>query len=169
MADFEPAFQRMLVNEGGLTLHNVKGDRGGQTYAGIARNAWPKWGGWAVIDAGGTPETEHVRYFYRQNFWAPLKLDAINSQAVAQNLFDFGVNAGLKTAAKLAQIVAGTTPDGQIGPKSIDAINAVDPDLFVARYALAKLARYRDIVTRDRSQQKFLLGWINRTIKEASA
>jgi len=35
----------------------------------------------------------------------------------------------------------------------------------VAYYALAKIARYRDIVTRDRSQMKFLLGWLNRTLK----
>jgi hypothetical protein len=31
-------------------------------------------------------------------------------------------------------------------------------------YALAKIARYRDIVQRDKTQIKFLLGWINRTL-----
>ena len=43
MSDFLQACERMIVNEGGYVLHTVKNDRGGQTYAGIARNAWPKW------------------------------------------------------------------------------------------------------------------------------
>lgn len=168
MADFLPAFERMILNEGGYVLHTVKGDRGGMTYAGIARNAWPKWPGWQVIDAGAEPDAQTVRSFYRANFWAPLKLDDVQSQSIAQTIFDFGVNAGTATAAKLAQVVVGVTPDGRIGPVSLAALNMTDPDAFAARYALAKIARYRDIVMRDRTQGKFLLGWINRTLKEAA-
>ena len=168
MADFLPAFERMIVNEGGYVLHNVKGDRGGQTYAGIARNRWPNWAGWTVIDAGGEPQADLVRGFYRANFWTPLRLEEIKDQQVAQNIFDFGVNAGTGTAAKLAQIVVRTTPDGKIGPKTLAAINELLPEVFVLRYSLAKLTRYRDIVQRDRTQIKFLLGWINRTLKEAA-
>lgn len=168
MSDFLPAFERMIVNEGGYTLHNVKHDRGGQTYAGIARNAWPKWPGWSYIDASDTPPAEMVRGFYRSNFWTPLRLDEVQSQDAARTLFDFAVNAGAGTATKLAQIVVGTTPDGKIGPKTLAAINAYDPDLFMARYSLAKLARYEQIVSRDRSQGKFLLGWVRRVLKEAA-
>ena len=167
MADFLPAFERMIVNEGGYKLHTVAGDRGGMTYAGIARNSWPQWAGWQVIDAGGTPDAQMVRDFYRVNFWNPLGLAEVQSQDVARTLFDFGVNAGTGTAAKLAQVVVGVTPDGRVGPKTLAAINMTDPEVFLPRYALAKLARYRDIVTRDRSQQRFLLGWINRLLKES--
>jgi lysozyme family protein len=39
MANFDPAFDKMIRNEGGFKLTNIEGDRGGQTYAGIARNA----------------------------------------------------------------------------------------------------------------------------------
>ena len=165
MAEFLPAFERMIVNEGGYVLHTVKDDRGGATYAGIARNFHPGWQGWKFIDQGETPPADLVRQFYRSNFWAPLRLDEVNAQEVAGNIFDFGVNAGLSTAAKLAQLVAGTTPDGKIGSKTIAALNAIDPDLFVARYALAKIARYRDIATKNRTQQRFLLGWLNRSLK----
>lgn len=168
MADFLHAFERMIVNEGGYVLHTVAGDRGGMTYAGIARNFHPGWQGWRVIDQGDTPPADLVRQFYRSNFWAPLRLDEVTHQEVAGNIFDFGVNAGLSTAAKLAQLVAGTTPDGKIGSKTIAALNAIDPDLFVARYALAKIARYRDIVVKNRTQQRFLVGWLNRALKEAS-
>ena len=168
MAEFLPAFERMIVNEGGYVLHTVKDDRGGATYAGIARNFHPSWQGWMVIDQGGTPPAELVRQFYRSNFWAPLRLDDVEHQEVASNLFDFGVNAGLSTAAKLAQLVVGVTPDGKVGAKTIAALNAIDHDLFVARYALAKIARYRDIVVKNRTQQRFLVGWLSRALKEAS-
>jgi lysozyme family protein len=59
----------------------------------------------------------------------------------------------------------GLTPDGQFGDKTVEALNAIDPDKFVPMFALAKIARYRDIVTKNRTQQKFLLGWINRTLQ----
>ena len=168
MSDFLQAYERMIVNEGGYVLHTVKNDRGGQTYAGIARNAWPKWAGWASIDVGDTPPAEMVRGFYRSNFWTPLRLEEVQSQDVARTLFDFAVNAGTGTAAKLAQIVVGATPDGKMGPKTLAALNNYDADLFLARYALAKLARYEQIITRDSSQRGFLLGWVRRVLKEAS-
>lgn len=168
MSDFLQAFERMIVNEGGYKLHTVSGDRGGMTYAGIARNYWPNWPGWSYLDNQDTPPADMVRGFYRSNFWTPLRLEEVESQDVARTLFDFAVNAGVGTAAKLAQIVIGTTPDGKIGPKTLAALNNYDPELFLARYALAKLARYEQIVTKDRSQGKFLLGWVRRTLKEAA-
>ncbi|WP_132962057.1 glycoside hydrolase family 108 protein [Tepidimonas charontis] len=169
MADFLPAFERMIQNEGGYVLHDVPGDRGGQTYAGIARNRHPDWRGWREIDAGREPEAEAVREFYREHFWRPLQGEAIRSQAIAQTLFDFAVNAGVKTAVVLAQaVLGGLTPDGKLGPKTLAALNEADEALFIARYALAKIARYAELVRRDRSQAKFLLGWINRTLKEAA-
>lgn len=168
MAEFLPAFERMILNEGGYVLHHVKGDSGGQTYAGIARNHHPLWPGWQYIDGRDTPPAGLVRDFYRAHFWAPIQGDRLSSQSVARTLFDFAVNAGPATAARLAQVVAGVTPDGKIGPRSIEALNAIDPELFLARYTLAKLARYEQIVTRNRSQEKFLLGWLRRSLKEAA-
>lgn len=168
MADFLPAYERMLLNEGGYKLHTVAGDRGGMTYAGIARNRWPSWAGWDFIDRSEEPPAMVVRAFYRENFWMPVKGDDISDQTVAQNIFDFGVNAGVGTAAKLAQVVVGATPDGKIGPKTVAALNAIEPNYFRAAYALAKLKRYEQIVSKDRTQQKFLLGWLRRTLREAA-
>ena len=168
MADFLTAFEGMIRNEGGYVLHTVKHDKGGQTYAGIARKRWPGWVGWNLIDAGQAPPVDLVQGFYRGNFWQPLRLGQVVDQSVARSLFDFAVNAGVGTAAKLAQIAAGTTPDGSVGPKTLEALNGVNPELFLARFALAKLARYEQIVSRDRSQERFLLGWVRRTLKEAA-
>lgn len=168
MADFTQAFERMIRNEGGYVLHTVKGDRGGMTYSGIARKSWPNWTGWNALDNGESPPAEMVRRFYHAYFWRPVQGNGIISQRVAQTLFDFGVNAGVKTATILAQTVAGSTPDGIMGEKTLSAINAMDEDKFVMAYTLAKLARYAQIVTRDRGQQKFLLGWLNRALRESA-
>lgn len=161
---FETAYDKMIIDEGGYILHTISGDAGGTTYAGIARNKNPQWEGWAFIDAKETPPTELVRKFYKANFWDRIKGDELNP-AIAQSIFNFGVNAGVSVAVKLAQIVAKTAPDGVIGAKTISALNGMSEELFVAHYALAKIARYRDIVQRDRTQIKFMLGWLNRALR----
>ena len=172
MADFEQAFERALLSEGGYKLHKVAGDTGGLTYAGIARNHNPGWPGWAYIDAGETPPSQLVRDFYREGWWEPIRGDDIADQSVAYTLYSFATNSSPRlrptVAVKLAQLVAGATPDGVVGPKTLAAINAMNPELFVAKYALARLARYEQIVRRNRSQQKFLLGWLSRTLKESA-
>lgn len=175
MADFLPAYEAMILAEGGYKLHTVEGDAGGATYAGIARTKNPDWPGWAHIDRGETPPTQMVRDFYRAGWWVPLQCDAIRDQRIAQAIFSFGVNTSAygkpEVAAKLAQIVVGVTPDGDVGPKTVAAINDYHPELFQAQYALAKLARYAEICNRDKSRtqaRQFLLGWVNRVLKEAA-
>jgi len=163
MADFSPSFEAVLLNEGGYKLTTVQNDKGGQTYAGITRRSNPNWLGWAAIDAGGRPEAQLVRDLYRGKYWDAVRGDEL-PQKVAASLFDFAVNAGAKTAVKLAQLVVGVTPDGEIGPVTLKALNSVSPEVFVSQFAVAKIARYRDICMKDRSQSKFLLGWINRAL-----
>ena len=164
MADFESCFRAAIRREGGYHLHTVEGDRGGMTYAGIARKFWPQWEGWSYIDQSDIPPTEQVRTFYRTNFWDKVKGDDIENQKTASTLFDFAINAGVITAIKLAQTVTGSEPDGVIGPRSLTALNEADGATFAAAYALVKIKRYSEICNRDRSQSKFLLGWVNRAL-----
>lgn len=169
MAQFEPAYEEMIRDEGGYTLHNVEGDRGGLTYAGIARNFNPTWEGWAYVDRKETPPTHLVRDWYRAKYWVPIRGDEITHQEVASDIFNFAVNTSAPgnptVAVKLAQAVVGATPDGAFGPRTLTAVNAYDPQRFTMAYALAKIARYAEIVNRNRTQSKFLLGWVNRTLR----
>lgn len=167
MADFAPAFERMIHDEGGYQLTDIPGDRGGQTYAGIARKPNPQWAGWALVDRKemGGQLTSLVRDFYRQNYWDRIRGDEIRDQQIAETIFNFGVNTGIGVAAKLAQVIVGVTPDGAIGAKTIERLNICTPEKFVPTYALAKIQRYAAICNKDRSQSKFLLGWINRTLQ----
>ncbi|MCR6650446.1 MAG: N-acetylmuramidase [Cellvibrionaceae bacterium] len=169
MADFSPAFERMIQNEGGYRLVNIAADRGGQTYAGIARNFHPNWPGWRFVDTQQMENLELsalVRDFYRVQFWEKISGELIPNQVVAESIFDFCVNAGVSTGIKLAQIVVGAVPDGRLGPVTLAKLNDMDPAVFVLKYALAKIARYAEICNKNREQSKFLLGWINRTVKE---
>lgn len=171
MADFKPAFDKMLLDEGGLKLHTVAGDRGGQTYGGIARNFNPSWPGWTFIDRGETPPVQLVFEFYREAYWEPVRGDEL-PQRIAESIFNFAVNTSAPykpaVAVKLAQAVVGATPDGQMGARTVAALNAIDEGLFVSNYTLAKIARYAAIANKNPSQRKFLLGWVNRSLRGAA-
>lgn len=177
MANFEPCFEKVIMLEGGYKLHDVPGDRGGMTYAGIARNPWPKWPGWAKIDAGEMDAelTGMVRAFYKEHFWDRIRGDDIGAQDVAYHIFAFAVNAGLKTSVRMAQRVIGATPDGILGDRTFQKLNEMiqdekDERIFVVTFSLFKVFRYKDICmnddrrSRDKlvSNQKFICGWINR-------
>jgi lysozyme family protein len=138
------------------------------TYAGIARNKNPNWPGWKLIDHETTSNpllSGMVRNFYKVEFWDRVRGDEIAQQVVAENIFNFGVNTGLGVAVKLAQLIVGATPDGAVGNVTLQKLNAAEPESFKKAYALAKITRYADICNRNRTQSKFLLGWINRTLK----
>ena len=168
MADFNAAFEKMIADEGGYVLHNVAGDTGGMTYAGIARNKNPDWGGWNLIDhkeINNSLLTGMVRNFYKVEFWDRIRGDEIANQVVAESVFNFGVNTGMGVAVKLAQLIVGATPDGAVGEKTVEKFSNVEPEAFKKAYALAKITRYADICNKNRSQSKFLLGWIQRTLR----
>ncbi len=174
MADFQQAFDLILKNEGGYSFD--KDDSGGETYKGIARTRNGKWEGWKTVDLlkqqanfplnmeANTALQTSVSSFYKSNFWAPIGGDSITHQSVANSIFDFGVNAGVSTSAALAQLVVGVKADGQIGGKSIEAINGYDEELFLASFTIAKISRYVRIVEKIPTNKKFFYGWIRRAI-----
>ncbi len=166
MADFNGAFNKMMQNEGGYVLHNVKGDRGGETYAGIARNFWPKWEGWKYIDNDKEGIAMKLVYgFYYKNFWERMGCAEIASGDKAESIFDFSVNTGIRVASRVVQMTVGAKIDGIIGSKTVELINNMDDELFISHFVIAKIARYTQICNKNKSQRKFLLGWINRSLK----
>ncbi len=170
MAEFEPAFQRLMLEEG-IELTNDPVDRGGQTYAGISRKHNPKWLGWKFIDAGDTPPTDLVRELYREKYWNHIKGDRINSQRVAEVLFSQSVN-NVEAGIKLMQIVVGVVPDAKVGEKTLAAINKyterslmTPEEALLSLYSHAHSTRYHAIGMNDRSQRKWWPGWWARAIR----
>jgi lysozyme family protein len=170
MADFEPAFKRLMEEEG-IKLTNDPVDRGGQTFCGISRKYHPDWAGWKMIDRGQTPPLQMVRDFYHAKYWMPIRGNEIKSQRVAEVLFSQFAN-NQEAGVKLMQRCVGVIPDGQIGPKTIAAINMMTDtmklppeDTLLLVYSHAHSARYHAIGMRDKTQRKFWPGWWARAMR----
>lgn len=165
MANFDKAFAHTFENEGGMKTTKVTGDRGGQTCCGISRKFHPSWAGWTYVDRGEDPPMFLVKTFYGEKFWSPIRGNEIKSQGLAFALFDFGVNAGSTVAVKLMQTVLGLEADGKVGPKTLEALNKADREQTLMAFTLAAIARYHAICMKDRTQTKFLLGWVGRVLR----
>lgn len=154
----------VISTEGGLKLTDTKNDKGGQTYAGISRKFWPKWEGWELVDNGEKPGMGMVKGFYYENFWKPLGLDQIQSEWKAEAILDCGVLFGVRGTAYWVQKVTWVKQDGELGPKTAAAVNAMNEGLFLAQLALARIGDHTNTVLRDKSQAKFYAGWVARAL-----
>lgn len=159
MAQFEPAVEKVIANEGGDTVTDIAADRGGLTKFGISQNAFPH----VQIE---TLTREQAKYIYKSNFWDKVRGDEIVDQSVAEAIFDTAVNMGVGAAIKLVQTTLGVKADGILGPVTIKAINQASVRDFRSSFTLTKIARYAQICNTDKSQRAFLLGWINRALRE---
>lgn len=183
MANFNISYELTKKEEGGYA--NIQGDNGGETMWGIARNFWGEdkrlrqfWKELdfykdGMSDYKGTPKyyerlndlsngntlmVKISKDFYREEFWHKMKGEFIKSQKVANNLFDFFVNAG-KNAIKVAQRELGVTADGIFGPKSLEAINNADNN-FNDKLYQARVNYYKSL-----KKSKFEKFWLLRAEK----
>ncbi len=148
MADFMKAYPKLALAEG--LYSNDPDDTGGETVCGIARAFWPRWSGWAVVDAAkkdaGFPGnlkakpalTAAVHAFYREVFWDRFCLDELD-QFLAYELFEQAVNLGEGRMVKHLQQTLNTlnyqnkfgddlVVDGAFGPKSLQRLRRVAGD-----------------------------------------
>lgn len=158
MANFHKAIIKTLVREGGARFTDDPIDRGGATKYGISQRAYPN------LDIRNLTE-QQARDIYKRDYWDRLRGDEIDSDLIAENIFDTCVNMGVRTGSRLAQYALDIDPpDGIIGNGSLKIINAATEETFIPLYTIAKIARYAQICNKDRSQKKYLLGWINRAL-----
>lgn len=171
MADFWTAFNKTMKHEGGYA--NNPADRGGETYRGIARKHWPAWQGWPLVDEKKSrPDFPKcltdsayldaaVKDFYRRNFW-PAWMGGIESQDLADWVFDKAVNMGTAQAVKLLQRAAGVDDDGRWGPRTAAAVKAADPSSLLEACREQARMFYRQLADNNPSQRQFLKGWLAR-------
>lgn len=169
MANFSQAVAKTELWEGGYV--NDPHDSGGETYRGISRNNWPKWEGWAAIDAAKNQPNfpasldanaqlqGMVVTFYRTNFW---KYDGINDDEVAWKVFDLGVNVGVLHAVKILQQAVGVITDGVYGPNTERATNA-HPYGSLAPVIRISAENYHEAIVQTHPEDaRFLNGWLRR-------
>ncbi len=163
---FKEALQKVLRFEGGLKLHKNPTEAL-ETYAGIYRKAHPEWEGWKWIDRGEKPPFELVEKFYYENFYKPF--EKIESEKIKDLLFETSVNLGVRQTVKLLQKVLGVKTDGKLGPKTLSAVNSINPEEFIKDFILARIAFYTALANRNpKKYALYLRGWINRTLEALS-
>ncbi|QOR55199.1 MAG: hypothetical protein SHS37scaffold296_16 [Burkholderiales phage 68_11] len=150
--NFDQAFERVLGHEGGYV--NDPRDPGGETKFGISRLAYP-----GEDIAGMT--IERAREIYRRDYWGPAGCDAVPDGAKLP-LFDAAVNSGVKTAIKLLQRAAGVSPDGILGPLTLQALQSMPAPRLVARLAGQRLALLVSLPT----WSTYSRGWTLRVVDQ---
>ena len=121
--NFEFALKEVLGIEGGFV--NDKNDRGGKTNFGITEATAKKFG---YSPEELTPEI--AKEIYYKEYWKKYNLDLIQDKNIAKEIFEFGVNSGMKRAIKTLQrsynalnINGILLEDGILGNHTATAIN----------------------------------------------
>lgn len=174
----------VLSHEGGYSSGNekqTKGDKGKETYRGISRVYNPRWDGWKIVDKykpikynaiiKDAKLEASVRQYYYNTYYTPLKCEQFTSLLIAGHLFCHGVNAGIKTSAKLLQKAINKvyginiTVDGVIGATTLKYANGSKMKLVASEFINQRNLYYKNITIKNPSQKKFLNGWYNRVKK----
>lgn len=149
---FNEAFEILLKHEGGFVDHAA--DPGGATRWGITE---------AVARANGYDgdmrnlPVETARKIARDVYWTAVRADELPAQ-VRYLVFDAAYHSGPVQSARWLQRAVGATPDGKIGPRTMAAVQAHDPE-HLARKLLAQRLRF---LTALQTWGTFGRGWARR-------
>jgi lysozyme family protein len=181
MVTFNDLFRKVIKHEGYYA--NVKGDRGGETYMGVARNLHPNWPGWCIIDeykkiVGTIDHNEKiqnlelyklVKAFYKGKFYNRFNIGEINHGSLQEIIFDWCVNSGSFGSRGVQRVLNRyfgfcLKMDGIIGTLTASAINSIDPETLFDAIKTARINFYHKIAQKGQNH-KFLRGWLNRINK----
>lgn len=149
--NFDTAFEKLIGHEGGLSDH--PSDPGGLTKYGISQRAYP---GEDIRNM----TLDRAKDLYKRDYWGPAGCDAV-PDGIKFDLFDMAVNSGVKTAIRTLQRTVGTADDGVLGPVTLQAVSAMNPVRFVARFNGNRLQFMSSLST----WPAFSRGWANRIAK----
>ena len=166
MADFKMAFLLTLQHEDSTRSGKVTVDAGGRTRFGIAEKFHPDLPEDFFTGPAEDALAEAEKIEERE-YWDSMHLAEVENQNVANKIFDMGVNMGVRQAAVYAQRAVNSqgqqlTEDGTIGPKTLAAINAIDPQTFYGLLCQFSAWHYRHIAANNPAQAVNLAGWLKR-------
>ena len=160
--NWDKCFQLVLKNEGGF-VNNPK-DPGGMTNLGVTKAVWEAYVGRTVDEAEMRALTpDMVKPLYKKNYWDKIKGDDL-PDGVDYAAYDLAVNSGTGRAAKYLQQIAGVPVDGVLGPQSMDAIKACNPEETVDAICDMRL----DFLQKLPTWETFGKGW-GRRVQEVKA
>ncbi|WP_304177888.1 glycosyl hydrolase 108 family protein [Leptotrichia trevisanii] len=166
MDRFEKIFDYLLKVEGGYS--DDKHDKGGKTKYGIIEEEARDFGYKGDMQ---DLTIDFAKNIYLKKYYLGNKLDKVNNGKVALSICDWAVNSGrngIKNAQAALNRIDGANldVDGIIGNKTLEALNAVNPDKFLEVYHNLQRIYYRGKVEADSTQEKFFDGWMNRIARK---
>lgn len=176
MADFfKEAVDFTLKNEG--ILANDNNDKGGLTRFGISSRFYFKVHPDATAENFDNLSLDDAINIYYRYFWQAHSLHLID-HPFSIVVFDQVVNRGFAAIRTLQQALNITTKgdlsvDGIMGPASVSSLQrALDQHRdclpLLLSFIVLTQKSYINICIKDPSQNDFLKGWINRTLKYAT-
>jgi lysozyme family protein len=140
-SNFAPALALVLSFEGGFS--NDPSDPGGATCYGVTLDTLSAWRGRSCTVAEVRELTRaDVQPIYAARFWGPVRGDDLPA-GVDLITFDCAVNQGPGTAARMLQRAAGVVVDGQLGPVTLRAVQALPAAQVIAAMRVERDAAYR--------------------------
>lgn len=150
--NFDEAFHHLLGHEGGYVNH--PDDPGGETNWGVTKVVARQHGYEGLMKDMPVGVAKAV---YRKSYWDAVQADNL-PPAIRYAVFDAAVNSGVGTSVRWLQQSVGATPDGVLGPKTLAAINEVNPDGLLRRM----LAKRLTAMTSMSGWPSFSKGWARR-------
>lgn len=189
MANFDKALEQVLLLEG--IYSNDPDDLGKETFCGISRAKWPGWAGWNIVDSikecNDGPifiiMADHyrsiptlpklVKSFYKSFFWNRIYGDDINSDLIAEALFNQSINMGIDRSVinlqRSINILNRNSPDievdGKFGPITLIALNETaenDEKYLLKLINILQGSHYAITCESNLRQKKYIRGWLNR-------
>ena len=165
MADIARYFPKLMLWEGGYV--NDPLDSGGATNMGVTLATWKAIG--HDEDGDGDIDADDIRllkpadamYALKLRYWDRWRADDINNQSIAEALVDWVWSSG-KFGITIPQRILGVVADGNVGDKTIQAVNSIDSSLLFGRIRHARLEFIDSIIRKTPTNRKFETGWKRR-------
>ena len=157
MSNIDAIIDHIIALEGGY-VDNLA-DKGGRTNYGIAEKSNPE----AWVD--GKVTEDEARAIYMKKYVIGPGFDRVGDSNLMGQLVDFGVNSGPTVAISKLQGILKVKVDGQLGPKTIDALTQHDARVVGNLLVAERVKMIGRICVANRSQIAFLNGWLNRALE----
>ena len=169
---------RLEFSSPSLALHKNETENG-LTFFGIYECAHPDFKGWGLVKQvlkGKTLKEASVILYnnsdlvalvyelYKREFWDKMRLDEVESDLKASEIFVLGVNVGTKVAIKLTQTLLNVAVDGVMGTQTLNALNAYDEDKFNVEFDSYEIAYYASLASKNPKLKIYANGWKNRAL-----
>lgn len=161
MADYRVLIPIIKKWEGGFS--DNPNDSGGATNKGVTLATFRQFYGQnkTVNDLKAITDAQWLNIFL-SGYWNKVRATEINNQSIANIIVDWAWASGPDTAARKVQKIVNVDVDGIVGPKTLAAINAYNPQQLFDRIKSERISFVENLVKNRPKDSVFLTGWKNR-------